>query len=102
MSEFLSFAERIKDVGVTVVVIGLAAFFLVKYLPDLMRRQGTTDEVIRNCTATIDNCTEVMRLVTVRDEETRDSLERIEKRVDEINIDVHEIKAKQSIHHRRD
>jgi len=102
MSEFLSFAERIKDVGATVVVIGLAAFFLVKYMPGVMKQQGTLEEVIKHSSRVIENCTEAMRLVSARDEETRESLNRIEKRVDDINIDVHDIKTKQSIHHRRD
>lgn len=102
MSEFASFLERAKDMSPTILVAGFAVFFLVKYLPGLMRQQGTTDEVIRNNTACINNNTEVLRLVTARDAETRDSLERIEKRVDEINTDVHEIKTKQSIHQRRD
>ena len=102
MSEFLSFAERIKDVGVTVIVIGLAAFFLIKYMPNLVRQQGTLEEVIKHSSRVIENCTEAMRLVSARDEETRESLSRIEKRVDDINIDVHDIKIKQSIHHRED
>ena len=102
MSEFASFLERAKDVSPTILVVGLAGFFLLKYLPGLMKQQGRTDEVIRNCTATIQNNTEVLRLVTARDAETRDSLDRIEKRVDEINLDVHDIKTKQSIHHRED
>ena len=103
MSEFLSFAERIKEVGVTVIVIGLAVFFLIRYMPGMAKQQGTLEEVIRNCSATISNNTEVLRLVTARDAETRESLDRIEKRVDEINLDVHDIKTKQSLHqHRRD
>ena len=101
MSEFLSFAERIKDVGATVVVIGLAAFFLVKYMPGVMKQQGTLEEVIKHSSRVIENCTEAMRLVSARDEETRESLSRIEKRVDDINLDVHDIKASQQ-HHRRD
>ena len=102
MSEFLSFAERFKDLGVTVVVIGLAVFFLIKYMPNLMKQQGTLEEVIKHSATVISNNTEVLRLVTARDAETRDSLDRIEKRVDEINLDVHDIKTKQSIHHRED
>ena len=102
MSEFLSFAERLKDVGVTVVVIGLAVFFLIKYMPSLVRQQGTLEEVIKHSSRVIENCTEAMRLVSARDEETRESLSRIEKRVDDINIDVHDIKIKQSIHQGRD
>ena len=101
MSEFLSFAERLSDVGVTVVVIGLAVFFLIKYVPDILKRQGMTDEVIRHSSEVIANNTEVLRLVTARDEETRDSLSRIEKRVDEINLDVHDIRTTQQ-HHRKD
>ena len=102
MSEFLSFAERLKDVGVTVLVIGLAVFFLIKYMPNLMKQQGTLEEVVRHSANVIENNTELLRLVTARDEETRESLDRIEKRVDDINIDVREIKTKQSIHHRED
>ena len=101
MSEFLSFAERLKDVGVTIIVIGLAVFFLIKYMPGMVKQQGTLEEVIRNCSATIDNNTEVLRLVTARDAETRESLDRIEKRVDEINLDVHDIRTTQQ-HHRKD
>lgn len=102
MSEFLSFAERIKDVGATVLIIGLAVFFLIKYMPSLMKQQGTLEEVVRHSANVIENNTELLRLVTARDEETRESLDRIEKRVDDINIDVREIKTKQSIHHRED
>lgn len=101
MSEFLSFAERIKDVGATVLVTGLSVFFLVKYMPGLMKQQGTLEEVIKHSSRVIENCTEAMRLVAARDEETRDSLDRIEKRVDEINLDVHEIKTKQTINQQR-
>ena len=101
MSEFLSFAERLKDVGVTVVVIGLAVFFLVKYMPGIMKQQGVLEEVIAHSSRVIENCTEAMRMVSARDEETRDALSRIEKRVDEINLDVHDIRTTQQ-HHRRD
>ncbi len=102
MSEFLSFAERLKDVGATVLIVGVAVFFLVKYMPGFMKQQGTLEEVIRHSSTVINNCTEAMRMVTARDEETRDSLNRIEKRVDEINLDVHDIKTKQSINHQRE
>ena len=102
MSEFLSFAERLKDVGVTVIVVGLAVFFLIKYMPSLMKQQGTLEEVIKHSARVVENNTETLRLVTARDAETRDTLNRIEKRVDDINSDVHEIKTKQSIHHRED
>lgn len=95
MSEFLTFAERLKDLGSTILIVGAAIFFAFKHLPGLMKQQGTTEEVIRNCTATIENNTQLLRVVTARDEETRDSLNRIEKRVDEINIDVHDIKHNQ-------
>lgn len=101
MSEFLSFAERLKDLGSTVLIVGAAIFFSFKYLPNLMKQQGTTEEVIRNCTATIDNNTEVLRVVTTRDAETRESLEHIGKRIEEINLDVHDIKNNQQ-HYRRD
>ena len=101
MSEFLSFAERFKDLGVTVIVIGLAVFFLIKYMPNLVRQQGTLEEVIRHSSRVIANNTEVLRLVTARDAETRESLDRIEKRVDEINLDVHDIRTTQQ-HQRRD
>ena len=102
MSEFLSFAERLKDVGVTVVIIGLAVFFLIKYMPSLMKQQGTLEEVIKHSARVVENNTETLRLVTARDAETRDTLNRIEKRVEGINNDVLEIKTKQSIHHRED
>ena len=102
MSEFLSFAERLKDVGITVIVVGLAVFFLIKYMPSLMKQQGTLEEVIKHSARVVENNTETLRLVTARDAETRDTLNRIEKRVDDINSDVHEIKTKQSIHHRED
>lgn len=102
MSEFATFLERAKDISPTILVIGVAVFVLLKYFPNLMQQQGRTDEIIRNCTATIQNNTETLRLVTARDAETRESLDRIEKRVDDINIDVREIKTKQSIHHRED
>lgn len=102
MSEFLSFAERLKDVGVSVAVIGLAAFFLIKYMPSLMKQQGTLEEVIKHSARVVENNTETLRLVIARDAETRDALNRIEKRVDEINLDVHDIKTKQSFHHRED
>lgn len=102
MSELASFLERAKDLSPTILIVGVALFFLVKYMPGMMRQQGMTDEVIRNNTAVISNNTEVLRLVTARDAETRESLDRIEKRVDEINLDVHDIKTNQSIHHRRD
>jgi len=101
MSEFASFLERAKDISPTILIVAVAVFFLIKYMPGMMKQQGTTDEVIRNCTATIQNNTETLRLVTARDAETRESLDRIEKRVDEINLDVHEIKTKQTINQQR-
>lgn len=101
MSELASFLERAKDLSPTILIVGAALFFLVKYVPGMMKQQGTTDEVIRNCTATIQNNTETLRLVTARDAETRESLDRIEKRVDEINLDVHDIKTTQQ-HQRKD
>ena len=101
MSELASFLERAKDLSPTILIVGVAVFFLIKYMPNLMKQQGTTNEIIRNCTATIDNNTEVLRLVTARDAETRESLDRIEKRVDEINLDVHDIRTTQQ-HQRRD
>ncbi len=101
MSEFLSFAERLKDVGVTVVVIGLAVFFLIKYMPGIMKQQGVLEEVISHSSRVIENCTEAMRMVSARDEETRDALNRIEKRVDEINLDVHDIRTTQQ-HQRKE
>ena len=99
MSEFASFLERAKDMSPTILIAGVAVFFLVKYMPSLMKQQGMTDEVIRHSSEVISNNTEVLRLVTARDAETRDSLERIEKRVDEINLDVHEIKCNQHNQH---
>lgn len=95
MSEFLSFAERLKDLGSTVLIVGAAIFLTFRYLPSLMKQQGVTDEVIRNCTATIANNTETLRVVTARDAETRESLDRIEKHIDEIKLDVHDIKHDQ-------
>lgn len=101
MSEFASFLERAKDISPTILVVGVSVFFLVKYMPSMMKQQGMADEVIRHSSQVIANNTEVLRLVTARDAETRDSLERIEKRVDEINLDVHEIKTKQTINQQR-
>lgn len=101
MSEFLSFAERIKDVGATVLILGLGAFFLVKYAPSFFKQQGILEEVISHSSRVIANNNELLRLVMARDGETRDSLERIEKRVDEINLNVHDIRTTQQ-HQRRD
>lgn len=101
MSELASFLERAKDLSPTILIVGVAVFFLIKYMPNLMKQQGMTDEVIRHSSRVIENCTEAMRMVTARDEETRDSLTRIEKRVDEINLDVHDIKTKQSLQNQR-
>lgn len=95
MSEFLSFAERLKDLGSTVLIVGAAIFFSFKYLPSLMKQQGTAEEIIRHSSAVIQNNTEVLRVVTARDAETRESLDRIEKRIDEIKLDVHDIKHNQ-------
>lgn len=92
MSEFLGFAERIKDLGATVLIIGAAVFFAFKHLPSLMRQQGETTEAIKNNSAVIENNTQVLRMVTARDTETRESLDRIEKHVDEIRLDIHDIK----------
>ena len=101
MSELASFLERAKDISPTILIVGVAMFFLINYMPNLMKQQGVTDEVIRNNTAVINNNTEVLRLVTARDAETRESLDRIEKRVDEINLDVHDIRTTQQ-NQRRD
>lgn len=101
MGEFLTFAERAKELGSTILIVGAALFFAFKYLPNMMKQQGTTDEVIRNNSAAIQNNTEVLRMVTARDAETRESLERIEKRVDKINLNVHDIKNNQQ-HERKE
>lgn len=97
MSDLASFLDKVRDISPTFLVIGAAVFILIKFMPSIMKQQGTLEEVVRHSANVIENNTELLRLVTARDEETRDSLNRIEKRVDEINLDVHDIKTKQSI-----
>lgn len=95
MSEFLSFVERASDLSATVLIVGASIFFAYKYLPGQMKQQGTTEEVIKNNSVVIQNNNELLRIVTARDAETRDSLDRIERRVDDIGLDVHDIRLEQ-------
>ena len=94
MSEFISFAERLKDLGSTVLIVGVAIFFMFKYLPVLARRQGELNEIIKNNSAVIEACSTVLKMVAVKDEAIEESLERIEKHVNEIGLDVHDLKMR--------
>lgn len=98
MSEFLSFAERLKDLGATVLIVGASIFFLFRYMPVLARRQGELNEIIKNNSAVIEACSTVLKMVAVKDKAIEESLERIEKHVNEIGRDVCDLKHI----HRRD
>lgn len=79
MSEFLKIAETVKDLGSTILIVAAAIWLLAKYLPDQKEQQGETQEVIRNNSAVINNCTKVLELVSVKDAEIKEALERVEE-----------------------
>ena len=92
MSELLTLAERLKELGSSALIIGAAVWFAFKYLPDHTRRQGELNEIVKNNSAVIENCTTVLKMVAVKDDSIKESLDRIEKHVGEIGLDVHDLK----------
>lgn len=95
MDELLTALERTKDIGATALLIGVALWFGFKYVPDQSKRQGETIEVMRNSVEALNNNTEALQMVSERDKDTREALERIEQRVDAINLDMHDLKNQQ-------
>ena len=77
MSEFIAIAEATGKLGSSGLIVAASIWLLAKYLPGQMRQQGETKEVIRNNSAVIENCTEVLKLVSVKNEELEQSLQRM-------------------------
>lgn len=92
MSEILTLSKYVKDLGSTVLIVGASIWLLTKFIPNQMKMQGETNEIIRNNSAVIENCTEVLRMVSVKDKEIQETLSRIEDNIRETNRDLHNLK----------
>lgn len=92
MSDLLTLAQTVKELGSTVLVVAAAIWILAKYLPSQMRQQGETNEVLRHTAAVINNNTKVLELVSVKDDELKQTLERIEEELNMTARDVRYIK----------
>lgn len=92
MSDFLTIAETVKELGSTILIVAASVWLLAKFLPNQMKQQGETQEVIRNNSAVIEACTEVLRMQSVKDEELKASLQRMEEELSMATRDVRYIK----------
>lgn len=92
MSEILAAANAIKEIGVTALVVGASIWLLASWLPKQSRQEGEISEVIRQCTVAIDNNTKVLEMVSTKDEEIRQALERIEQGVISTSKDARYLK----------
>ena len=92
MSEFLTFANHIKELGSTVLVVAAAVWILAKYIPAQMRQQGETIEAIRHNSSVIHDCTEALKLVSGSDEDMRATLARMEDRMGTMELDLRDMK----------
>ena len=92
MSEFLTFANHVKELGSTVLVVAAAVWILAKYIPAQMRQQGETIETIRHNSSVIHDCTEALKLVSGSDEDMRATLTRMEDRMETMELDLRDMK----------
>ena len=92
MSEILAAASAIKEIGVTALVVGAAIWLLASWLPKQSRAEGEVSEVIRQCIVAIDNNTRVLEQISIKDEEVRQALGRIEHDVVSTSKDVRYLK----------
>ena len=84
MSQFVTLANSLKELGVTVVVIAASLWFAYRFVPSQSKMQGEIEEILRNNTAVIENCTEALRMVSANNGDTKEVLTRYEKRLEEI------------------
>lgn len=84
MSQFVTLANSIKEMGITVVVVAVSLYFAYRYLPKSMKQQGELEEILRNNRATIEACTEALRMVTTHGNDTKEILTRCETKLEEI------------------
>lgn len=92
MSDYLTLAQTVKELGSTVLIVAAAIWILAKYLPSQMRQQGETNEVLRHTAAVIENNTEVLRMTSVKSDELKQALERMEEELGMTARDVRYIK----------
>ena len=91
MSQFVTLANSLKELGATVVVVAASVWFAFKFLPVHMKQQGEIEEILRNNTAVIQNCTEALRMVTAHSDDAKEVLVRYEKKLEEIMRSQHEL-----------
>lgn len=84
MTQFMAMADRLKELGATVVLVTASVWFAFKYLPVQMKKQGEVEEILRNNTALIESCTEVLRVAASKDASANEVLHRCESKLEEI------------------
>lgn len=84
MSQFVTLANTLTELGSSILIVAASVWFAFKYLPIQMKQQGEVEEILRNNTAVVENCTEVLRMVSVKDGDTKEVLQRCESRLEEI------------------
>ena len=84
MSQFVTLANNIKELGVTVVVLAAIVWASLRFFPKQLKQQGELEEILRNNRATIEACTEALRMVTARGNDTKEVLVRCESKLEEI------------------
>ena len=84
MSQFVTLANNLKELGITVVVMAVSLYYLFKFFPLQLKQQGELEEILRNNRATIEACTEALRMVTAHGNDTKEVLVRCEGQLEEI------------------
>lgn len=84
MSQFVTLANSLKELGSTIIIVAASLWFAYHYLPKQMKQQGEVEEILRNSTATIEACTEALRMVTAHNGDTKEILSRCETKLEEI------------------
>ena len=88
MSEFLKLAETVKELGSTILIVAASLWLLTKYVPGQMRQQGEVAVLLRDTSAALERCTAVLHDVSAKDEDIRQSLQRIEEELSRCGRDV--------------
>ena len=101
MSQFITLANNLREIGSSILIVTASIWFAFKYLPIQMKKQGEIEEILRNNTAVIENCTEVLRMVSLKNDRVQETLLRCEEGIDEVKIhqtcievDLHDIKRR--------
>ncbi|MGN0038600.1 MAG: hypothetical protein ACI36Y_05675 [Coriobacteriales bacterium] len=92
MSDFLNLAASLKDISSTILLVAAAIWLMAKYLPGQMRQQGEVAELLRDASAALERCSQVLNSVSSKDEEIKQSLQRIEEDLSMNTRDVRYIK----------